>query len=157
MKNVRRRDREISLEEAVEILAAAEYGVLSTVDNYGQPYGIPLNYVYKDSAIYFHCAVDGQKFDNIVNNARVSFCVVGSTKVLPESFGTLYESAVVFGHAYEALAAERHNALVWLLDKYCSDYLEGGLQYIELKEKAIKVIKIEISKIRRRESRGVPR
>lgn len=144
MKNMRRKDREISSQEASEILDGAEYGVLSTVDSNGQPYGVPLNYVYKDSAIYFHCAVEGQKLDNIAKNPKVSFCVTGGTKVLPDSFGTLYESAVVFGIAGEVYNDERHRALVWLLQKYCSDFMEGGLEYIELKNKVTKIIKIEI-------------
>ena len=147
MKNIRRKDREISLQETVEIIDAAEYGVLSTVDNDGQPYGVPVNYVHKDNAIYFHCAVNGQKNDNIAQNAKVSFCVVGNTKVLPESFGTLYESAVAFGTAGEVHDAERHRALVWLLEKYCSDFMKSGLQYIDSKDKITKVFKIEISHI----------
>ena len=144
---MRRKDREISKQEAIEIFDKSEYGVLSTVDNSGQPYGVPLSYVYKDNAIYFHCAVDGQKLDNIANNSKVSFCVVGNTTVLPETFGTLYESAVVSGIASEVHNDERHQALVWLLEKYCSDFLAGGLQYIELKNKVTKVIKIEISQL----------
>jgi nitroimidazol reductase NimA-like FMN-containing flavoprotein (pyridoxamine 5'-phosphate oxidase superfamily) len=147
MKNMRRKDREISQQEAVELLVKAEYGVLSTIDNNGQPYGVPLSYVYKDNAVYFHCAVAGQKLENIANNAKVSFCVVGSTTVLPETFGTLYESAVVSGVAGEVHDVERHQALVWLLEKYCSDFMEGGLRYIELKNEATKVIKIEISRV----------
>jgi len=147
MKNMRRQDREISLHEAVGILGAAEYGVLSTVDNHGQPYGVPLSYVYKNNAIYFHCAVDGQKLDNLADNHKVSFCVVGSTRVLPESFGTMYESTVVSGLAGEVHGTERHQALVWLLEKYCSEFMGDGLQYIELKDKATKVIKIEINRI----------
>src|SRR5512137_1999000 len=114
MKNMRRKDREISRQEAIEILDSAEYGVLSTVDRNGQPYGIPLSYVYKDNAIYFHCAVAGQKLDNMADNAKVSFCVTGKTTVLPESFGTLYESAIAFGTAREVHDAERHQALVCL-------------------------------------------
>lgn len=147
MKSMRRKDREISLPEAIELLYATEYGFLSTVDKNGQPYGVPLSYVYKDNAIYFHCAMAGQKLDNIAHNAKVSFCVVGSTTVLPGSFGTLYESAVVSGIAREVHDAERHSALVWLLEKYCSDFIEGGLDYIKLKNTATKVIKIEISQV----------
>ena len=147
MNRMRRKDREISQQDAVDLLAKAEYGVLSTVSKNGQPYGIPLSYVYKDKAIYFHCAVDGQKLDNINNNAKVSFCVTGSTTVLPETFGTLYESALVFGIAREVHDAERHQALVWLLEKYCSDFMEGGLQYIESKNTMTNVIKIDISRL----------
>ena len=147
MKNIRRKDREITTREAIEILDSAEYGVLSTVGKEGQPYGVPLNYVYRNSSIYFHCALIGQKLDNIADNPRVSFCVVGKTKVLPDQFATEYESAVAFGLASEVHGNERHNALGWLLEKYCPDFIEEGKQYIELKDKATKVIKIEISHV----------
>ncbi len=145
MKSVRRKDREISRIEAIKILETAEYGVLSSVSEDEQPYGIPLSYVYKDDTLYFHCAVAGQKLDNIAHNSKVSFCVVGRTTILPDKFGTEYESTVLFGRAVEIHGIERDNALVWLLEKYCSDYVAEGLKYIELKNKATKVIKIEIS------------
>ncbi len=147
MKPMRRKDRLINTEEAVKILETAEYGVLSTVDADGQPYGIPMSYVYKDNAIYFHCAVVGQKLENIANNSKVSFCVTGGTKVLPETFGTLYESVVVFGTAGEIQDAERQKAFVWLLEKYCSEFIEEGLEYIESESKRTKIVKIEISHI----------
>ena len=147
MKNMRRKDREIDLQEAVGILETAEYGVLSTVGEDGQPYGIPLSYVYKEDAIYFHCAVAGQSLDNIAINSKVSFCVVGTTKVLPETFGTLYESVVVFGNAGEIHDTERHSALVWLLEKYCSEFIKEGHHYIEAENHRTKVVKIEISHI----------
>jgi len=147
MKNIRRKDREITSIEAVKILDSAEYGILSTVGKDGQPYGVPLSYVHRNSSIYFHCALIGQKLDNITDNPRVSFCVVGKTKVLPDKFATEYESAVAFGIASEVYGNERYNALVWLLEKYCPDFIEVGKQYIDLKDKATKVIKIEISHI----------
>ncbi len=145
MKPMRRKDRLIDTEDAVQILQTAEYGVLSTVDVDGQPYGIPLSYVYKDNAIYFHCAVDGQKLENIANNPKVSFCVTGRTTVLPEQFATLYESVVAFGTAGEVHGAERQKAFEWLLEKYCSEFMEEGLGYIKSENKRTKIVKIEIS------------
>ncbi len=147
MKNIRRKDREISIQEASQILDSAEYGVLSTVDKEGQPYGVPLNYIYKNNSIYFHSALNGQKLDNIINNPRVSFCVVGKTKILPNKFATEYESAIAFGIASEVYGNDRYNALLWLLEKYSPDFIEEGKQYIEIKDKTTKVIKIEISHI----------
>lgn len=147
MRNLRRKDRGISREEAIALLDAAEYGILSTVDAEGQPYGVPLSYIHKNNGIYFHCAASGQKLDNIADNARVSFCVVGRTRVLPAEFATEYESVVVFGLAAEVQGAERYAALVGLLEKYCPDYLEEGRQYITAKDQATKVIRIAISHI----------
>jgi nitroimidazol reductase NimA-like FMN-containing flavoprotein (pyridoxamine 5'-phosphate oxidase superfamily) len=147
MKSIRRSDREITIQEAEAILDKAEYGVLSTVDKDGQPYGVPLSFVYRNDDIYFHCALSGQKLENIENNSKVSFCVVGNTKILPDKFGTEYECTVVFGVASEIKGAEKHNALLWLLEKYCPDFIEEGKQNIEQKDKATKCFKIEIRQI----------
>jgi len=147
MKKIRRSDREITIEEVREILDKGEYGVLSTVGEDGQPYGVPLSYVYKNNCIYFHSAVSGHKLDNIEYNGKVSFCVVGNTKVLPDKFATEYESVVVFGVASEAVETEKHNALLWLLEKYCPDFIAKGKQYIDQKDKTTKVFKIKINHV----------
>ena len=147
MREIRRKDKEIATDEAIKLLTECEYGVLSTVDNEGQPYGVPLNYVYKDNCIYFHCALTGHKIDNIDHNSKVSFCAVGDTKVLPSEFATEYVSAVAFGVASEVQGTERYNALVWLLEKYSSEFIEEGKKYIENFDKSTKVIKIEIQHI----------
>jgi len=147
MRAIRRSDRGITIQEARAILDCAEYGVLSTIGKGGQPYGVPLSYVYKNDSIYFHCALTGRKLDDIEYNAKVSFCVVGKTKVLPDKFATEYESAVAFGVASEVNGTERHNALLWFLEKYCPDYIEEGKLYIEQKDKTTKVFKIEVNHI----------
>lgn len=147
MKSIRRSDREITPQEAREILGNAEYGVLSTVGTDGQPYGVPLSYVFRNGSIFFHCAPGGHKLDNIEHNAKVSFCAVGKTKVLPEKFGTEYESAVIFGTASEVSGVERHDALLWLLEKYCPNFFEEGKQYIEQKDRMTRVFKIEVDNI----------
>lgn len=147
MKNIRRKDREITAVEAMELLNNGEYGVLSTSGEDGQAYGIPLSYVCKNNHIYFHCALGGHKIENIENNPRVSFCVVGKTHVLPELFATEYESAVAFGLASEVQGQERYQALVWLLEKYSPGFVEEGKRYIDQKDKVTKVVKIEIQHI----------
>jgi len=147
MRPIRRSDREIAEHEARALLGDAEYGVLSTVGSDGQPYGVPLNYVYKNGSIYFHAALSGQKIDNIASNAKVSFCVVGKTKVLPDKFATEYESAVAFGVAAEVNGSEQQDALLWLLEKYCPEFVEEGKLYIEQKGEVTKVVRIDISHI----------
>jgi nitroimidazol reductase NimA-like FMN-containing flavoprotein (pyridoxamine 5'-phosphate oxidase superfamily) len=147
MRKMRRKDKEIGTDEAINLLAECEYGVLSTVDNNGQPYGLPLNYAYKDNCIYFHCALAGHKIDNIDNNPKVSFCVVGNTKVLPSEFSTDYVSAVAFGVASEMQGTERYDAFVLLLEKFALDFMKEGRKFIEKLDKVTKVIKIEIQHI----------
>ena len=147
MREMRRKDKEIGTDEAISLLTKCEYGVLSTAGNDGQPYGVPLNYAYKDNCIYFHCALAGHKIDNIESNPKVSFCAVGDTKILPSEFSTEYVSAVAFGVASEVQGSERYNALVLLLEKFSPEFIEEGKKYIEKLDKVTKVIKIEIEHI----------
>ncbi len=147
MRELRRKDKQSSMEEAQALLEVSEYGVLSTVDSDGQSYGVPLNYVYTDGAIFFHCALPGHKVDNIENNPKVSFCVVGDIKVLPSDFSTNYASTIVFGTASEVEGQERYDGLMKLLEKYSPDYLEEGKKYIEKLDNVTKVIKIDIKQM----------
>jgi hypothetical protein len=130
-KTMRRADRAIPDSEAKEILQAGEYGVLSTVSVDGQPYGVPVSYSYAGDVIYFHCAPEGHKLENLSGNSRVSFCVVGKTQVLPDKFATNYESVIVFGKAFEVTDDEKHTGLVELLKKYSPGFMEKSLRYIE--------------------------
>jgi uncharacterized protein len=146
-KTMRRKDREITEHEALRLLASCEYGVLSTAGKDGQPYGIPLSYVCRDRCIYFHCALTGHKLDNMADNPRVSFCVVGNTKVLPDQFATEYESAVAFGVVSEVVGAEWESALGWLLEKYSPAHLKEGREYIGQKGGFTKVMKVVIDQV----------
>ena len=146
-RNVRRKDREISIEVATQLLAVGEYGFLATVGTDGQAYGVPLNYVYKKNCLYFHCALEGHKLDNIRTNNKVSFCVVGRSRVLPDKFTTAYESAVAFGTASEVQGSEKVEALLNLLEKYSPEFMEEGKKTIDKYIKMTTVIKIDINHI----------
>jgi uncharacterized protein len=87
MRELRRKDRAITSDEAIAILNKAEYGVLSTISPDGKPYGVPLTFCYIDQCLYFHCASEGRKIDNIEKNKSVSFCAVGNTEIMPDKFG----------------------------------------------------------------------
>ncbi len=106
-REMRRKDRELGYEEIINILMNNMYGVLSTVSQEGYPYGVPVSYVYNQEEIYFHCAGEGHKFDNISADRKVSFCVVGQTCVLPDKFSTNYESVIAFGEAREVFDEEK--------------------------------------------------
>jgi nitroimidazol reductase NimA-like FMN-containing flavoprotein (pyridoxamine 5'-phosphate oxidase superfamily) len=145
MRPIRRKDREIDRADAGHLLTKGEYGILSTVGEDGQPYGVPLSYVYRNDGIYIHCARVGHKLDNIESNPKVSFCVVGDTTVLPSEFRTTYESVVAFGIATEVEGIERLNALLWLVDKYSPGFAKEGEAFVEQEKQAVRVIKIEVA------------
>lgn len=146
-KEMRRKDRAIENYDSLEILKNCDYGILSTVDKNGYPYGVPLSYVYMNNSLYFHSATIGNKLDNILYNNKVSFCVVGQTSVLPDKFSTKYESVVFFGTATEVVDVEKNEALLELLNKYSPDFIEQGKVYIKNAGSVTKVIKITIDHI----------
>ena len=121
MQAIRRKDRAIPEKEAHAILNRGEYGILATNDAAGQPYAVPLSYIFYNGKLYFHCALEGHKLNNIEQNPRVSFCVVGPTKPIfhGTGFSTNYESCVAFGTAHVVTdETERHDALRALTIKY---------------------------------------
>jgi uncharacterized protein len=146
-RSVRRKDRELNLEAATRLLTEGEYGFLATVGEDGQAYGVPLNYIYKDNCLYFHCALEGHKLDNIKANNKVSFCVVGKTRVLPDKFSTEYESAMAFGTASVVTGTERLNVLLYILKKYSPDFLEEGQKAIVKYDDKTTIVKVDINHI----------
>jgi nitroimidazol reductase NimA-like FMN-containing flavoprotein (pyridoxamine 5'-phosphate oxidase superfamily) len=144
---LRRKDRAISAERAMQILSRGEFGVLSTVDAENQPYGVPVNYVLVNNCIEFHCATSGHKIDNINYNDKVSFCVVGETQVLPAEFSTAYESVIVFGAISELTGSAKRDSLVFLIAKYSPDRMEAGMEYIERLIAQTSVYSIAISEM----------
>jgi uncharacterized protein len=61
-------------EEISMLLKEAPVGHLGLAYE-NQPYVVPLNYLYVDGAIYFHCAPKGRKIDYIKANSRACFQV----------------------------------------------------------------------------------
>lgn len=141
---VRRNDREISKAKAIQILNNAEYGFLGTVGENTFPYVTPLSFIYLNNSIYFHSAKVGHKLENIDFNNKVSFSVVGATKVLENMFSTSYESVVIFGDALEVFNEEKELILLELLNKYAPTNLEKGKIYIAHMKNKTTVIKINI-------------
>jgi nitroimidazol reductase NimA-like FMN-containing flavoprotein (pyridoxamine 5'-phosphate oxidase superfamily) len=147
LRELRRKDRAITHGEAKVLLARGEYGVLSTVSADGSPYGVPINYCILDDMIYFHSAPEGHKLDNIAADSKVSFCVVGATRVLPDKFATLYESVIVSGKAEEVFDAEKQMALEGLVAKYSGGFREEGLRFIFTRINDARVFRIVIAAI----------
>jgi uncharacterized protein len=148
MKNMRRTDRQMEKSQAWELLKKTEYGVLSTVDQNNHPYGTPLSYTYMDDVIYFHCAVEGSKLDNITHNSNICFTVVGPTNVLSGEFTTNYESVMVFGEASIVEdQVEKTKALMELVKKYSPAFMEKGAAYIQKAQERTTVVKIVIGSI----------
>lgn len=149
MKNyeIRRTDRALTEEDAVEILRKGSFGILSTIGADGYPYGVPVNYVYDDGRIYFHCAKNaGHKQENLRFSGRVSFTVVTKSEVIPEKFTTAYESAVAFGTASK-IVFDKEKALRLLVKKYSPQYIDEGESCIKDHFERTDVFMLEIERL----------
>lgn len=115
---MRRKDREMGEEFALQVIDKARFGVMSLVDD-REAYGIPLSIARIGKKLYFHSAKAGKKVDLIPKNPKVHISFVGEHHVPtvfdknaveemtsePEKFAQLtskiftteFESAMVLG------------------------------------------------------------
>lgn len=123
---MRRKDRERDQDFALGVLRACEYGTLATVNPDGTPYCIPISPVLVGETLYFHCALEGKKLDNLLNCDQVCLSCVSDTKLVPEKFSTEFDSAVVRGRGSLVLdEEEKIMALRGLCEKYASSNMQA--------------------------------
>lgn len=73
---------------------------------------------------------------------------MGKTKVLPDKFGTLYESIIAFGEA-ELVSNEEERLMAFreFLNKYCAEFIKEGEKYINVAGPKAMIIKIKIENL----------
>lgn len=62
-----------SKKEIAKILNRSTIGRLATIGTDGYPYITPVNFVWWNDSVYFHCAHEGEKISNIMGNSKVCF------------------------------------------------------------------------------------
>jgi len=111
-KDMRRKDRQLSTDEAMELLQNGKYGVMSVVSEDDYPYGVPLHYVMMDGKLYFHCsAFGGHKTDCLKYNPKISFTV------LEPQEGMRCKSVIFFGTA-RPVSEKRVGILEKIVEKF---------------------------------------
>ena len=116
---MRRKRQQLSMAQCEEILGRATYGVLSVIGDNGYPYGVPVNYVYREGKLYFHTAVAGHKVDAMRAHDKVSMTVVDKDDVGRDEYTTYFSSVIVFGHVrFIDNDAEKLQALTWLGQRF---------------------------------------
>ena len=122
-KPMRRKERAMPLGDAIELVSRGEYGVLCTVDAEGIPHGVPMNHVWDGGLLYFHCANEGLKAENIAARPGVCYTVVGEVAADPEMPSVRHgASAVVYGEAALIEAEEEKRRILTLIcEKYHID------------------------------------
>ena len=62
--------KELSHEMTLKIIGEQKFGHLGCVLENGDPYVVPVNYLFKDEQIYIHC-LPGQKLDALRANGKI--------------------------------------------------------------------------------------
>ena len=118
---LRRTERGLTEEQALEVIRGTDHAFLATADCDGAPYGIPVTPVLEGRSLYFHCsaAPGGRKTDNMEMNQRVCLCFMGKARTVPELYTVDFASAVVEGRAARVPAPEeKARAFVALLRRH---------------------------------------
>lgn len=146
-REMRRKDRLLSADETVAILEKATNGILGLNGDDGYPYTVPVSYAYSDGHIYFHCFKEGYKLDCIKRDPKVSFTVVTGDDIVPEDFGTFFESAICYGKARIISGDEMLESHMHIIRKYSGDYEKEGVDYFKASVPAMVMVDIEIEHV----------
>lgn len=121
-RKMRRFKQQIPEEKCIELLKNEPRGVLALYGEDGYPYALPLNHLYFDGALYFHCAAEGHKIDAIKSNPHASFCVMDKGYRKENEWALNINSVIVFGKVgFVTDMAEKETLLRMLGNKYYPD------------------------------------
>ena len=98
-RELQRKNKQISIEECIELLRKETRGVLSVLGDDDYPYGMPMNHWYneEDGKIYFHCGKLGHRLDALRKCNKVSFCTYDSGYREDGDWALHVKSVIVFG------------------------------------------------------------
>ena len=94
-----RKNKQLPMEECIEILKSETRGVLSVCGDDGYPYGMPMNHWYneEDGKIYFHSGKLGHRTDALRRCGKVSFCTYNKGYRKEGEWALNVSSVIVFG------------------------------------------------------------
>ena len=136
--------------EMEAILHECAVGSLATINSDGTPYIVTVNHIYLDGKIYFHCALKGQKMENIAREPRVCFKTHVMERIVRApravNFSVRYRSVIVQGRARQITGeALKRDVLMALTTRHAE-----GNPFEPPSEKSIAgtaVVEIEIEKM----------
>ena len=119
---MRRFKQALSAEECQEILAKGYRGFLSVIGDGGYPYALPINYLYADGHLWFHCALEGHKMDAIKACDKACFTVIDEPVREKDDWWYHVRSVICFGRIHVVEDDARRMAMLRRLgEKYFPD------------------------------------
>ena len=147
MKNMRRKDREIT--DTAELEAIINRAVVCRLGLSGPdgPYIVPVNFGYSDGSFYIHSASEGQKLDIIRRNNRVCIEIDEASEIrkadIPCNWGFSYSSIIAYGTA-EIITSEpdKRTALGIIMDQYSDE--KQSWEFSERSVNTVVIIKVTV-------------
>lgn len=126
---MRKADREITDPAALEALLREANVVNLGLWDGEQVYVVPMNYGYRDKALYVHSAVEGRKIDILKRNPQVCFTITGDQAIKEAEqacgWSTSFRSIIGYGVAtFLEGAAEKTDGLNALMAQYSDKPME---------------------------------
>ncbi|MCQ2289414.1 MAG: pyridoxamine 5'-phosphate oxidase family protein [Muribaculaceae bacterium] len=147
---MRRADREMSADWALEVLKRAPYVTVSFVDG-DQPYAVPLSLAHADGdTLYFHCAQEGKKLDLIARNSAVFLSAVSRCKPVvgphDNSFTLEFASATACGIASVVTDdAEKLRAMRLICQRFLPRHMDAFDEAVERSLSRTTVVRITLT------------
>lgn len=155
---MRRGAQSVPPEECLDILRRGNTAILAVAGDDGYPYAVPLNYLYHEGSVFFHCAKDGHKLDAIRARDKVSLCVIDADAVAPEEYATNFRSVIAFGRASILEDdTEKRRALELLTDKYAPHDEEGKQREIAKDFARVCMVEVRLEHITGKEGLALAR
>ena len=148
---MRLKKREISsrdkIDEFIMECSVVRLGMISM----GEPYIVPLNFVYVDDTVYFHCASQGRKVEALKTSPRVCIEFDAMHGVSAEKQTAYYTSVIAWG---EAVFVSDINETKNILKLICLKYLDSSPVITDQMADRTSIIAIRIDKITGKERTG---
>ncbi|MFV0467178.1 MAG: pyridoxamine 5'-phosphate oxidase family protein [Lachnospiraceae bacterium] len=100
-RKMRRFKQALTEQECIEILQNSPRGILAVHGEDGYPYALPMNFIYRNDRLFFHCAKEGHKIDALAMNNKVSFCVLNEGYKKEGEWALNIGSVIIFGKMIE--------------------------------------------------------
>lgn len=94
-----RKNRQLPMQDCIDLLVSETRGVLSVAGDDGYPYGMPMNHWYnaEDGCVYFHCGKVGHRLDALRRCDKVSYCVFDQGVRKEGDWAYTVKSVILFG------------------------------------------------------------
>lgn len=137
-REMNKKERQLTAEQTTALIAKGKTGTLCLNGDDGYPYGVPVNYVYFNDAIYIHGANQGYKVDAVKANPKACFSCYVNVEILADQLTAAFESFIATGKVEMVEDKEEKKAVL--------DYIVDQLSEPAFKEKGSKMIAAMLDK-----------